>query len=397
MMKKKVFAWGMYDLANTAFSALFVTFFYPLYIKFFLGGNEFQIGLVFGISMLLVAVIVPVIGALSDRIGKRMPFIILFTFLCCIFTFLVIYANLLTALLFGLLANLFYHSALVTYNALLPSLSKKKELGRVSGIGVGMGYIGTLLSLVMAFIILNRLGWESAAGIKAVFPATALFFLIFSIPTFLSIKEKGEKKNKLHRDIAHAFREVKKTITEIKKHKQMIYFVISMFMYVNAINSIIVFLYLYGRSEINLSIQNFMLVYLLFSVAAAFGSFAFGILVDKIGSKKSLSIAGVLWILIIFLLLKVNSLSSFIIAGILGGVALGIVWTAMRPLLVELSPKRKIGQFFGFLELSGKFSGVIGPIVFGYLVVASGYKAALLSLLLFFGLGLAILQKVKKD
>src|SRR3989344_2924470 len=104
-MNKEVFYWGMYDLANTIFSALFVTFFFPLYIKQYLGGNELQLGLVFGLSMLAVGLIVPVIGAWSDRVRKRLPFIITFTILCCIFAALVAHVPLKLALLCGFLAN----------------------------------------------------------------------------------------------------------------------------------------------------------------------------------------------------------------------------------------------------------------------------------------------------
>jgi len=395
MKLKEVFAWSMYDLANTAFSALFVSFFFPFYIKEFLGGNELQIGLVFGLSMLFVAVIVPIIGAWSDKIKRRMPFIIVFTLICCMFTYFVIKVSLLWALIFGFIANLFYHAALAVYNALLPEVASKKEYGWVSGIGIGFGYVGTLLSLMIAFFILDKLGWETIEGIRAMFPLTAIFFVAFSIFTFFGIKEKGNhKKNKLSEDIKHAFAEVGSTIKSLRKYKSLLYFLGSMFMYVNAINAVIVFLYLYGRSEIGLSVKSFMYVYILFSLAAVLGSLIFGKITDKKGAKTALVWAGLLWILTIIILLNVANLTTFIIGGLVGGIALGTVWTASRPLTIRLSPKRKLGQFFGFLELTDKFSGVIGPIVFGYLVVASGYTAALVSLLVFFIAGLALLWKV---
>src|SRR3989344_7466611 len=118
MNKKEVFAWGMYDFANTIYSALFVTFFFPLYIKSFLGGNELQIGLVFGLSMILVGIAVPIIGAISDTTGRRIPFIALFTVSACVFTALTAISGLSTALVFGFLSNFSYHAALTTYNAL---------------------------------------------------------------------------------------------------------------------------------------------------------------------------------------------------------------------------------------------------------------------------------------
>src|SRR3989344_2201143 len=190
MNKKEVFAWGMYDLANTIFSALFVTFFFPFYVKQFLGGNEFQIGLVFGLSMLAVGLVVPVIGAWSDQVGRRMPFIIVFTIACCLFTWLVAGVSLKWALVCGFLANFAYHGALTVYNALLPGLGNDEELGNVSGIGTAMGYVGTLIALGFAALILMRLGWETEAGAKAIFGATALMFFVFSLPTFFGIREK---------------------------------------------------------------------------------------------------------------------------------------------------------------------------------------------------------------
>jgi UMF1 family MFS transporter len=391
MIKKEVFAWSVYDMANTAFSALFVTFFYPLYIKYFLGGTDFQIGLVFGLSMLVVGLFVPFIGALSDRLGKRIPFIMFFTVVCCLFTYAVIYVNLYFALFFGFMANVFYHAALTTYNALLPKIANKNELGWVSGIGVAVGYAGTLLSLIMAIIILSHYGWESEVGVKAMFPATALFFFGFSLVLYAFIKEKGNKPNSLWHDIGYSFDAVISTLKNIRMHRGLLFFIASMFMYINAINAVIVFLYLYGRSEIELSVKAFMLVYIIFALAAVLGSFIFGKVTDRIGPKKTLFIAGIMWLVTTLILLKIFSITSFFIAGILGGIALGSVWTAMRPLTIQLSPAKDIGQFFGFLELTDKFSGILSPIIFGFLATRFNYQWAIVSLIIFFMLGLVLL------
>lgn len=396
MRKKEVFAWSVYDLANTAFSALFVTFFFPLYIKQFMGGNEFQIGLVFGLSMLLVAITVPFIGALTDIRQRRMSYLIGFTLFCCGATYLVVHSNLKWALILGFIANYFYHAALTVYNAILPRISTQKNVGKISGIGVSVGYLGTFLSLLMTWAILHYYGWETITGIKAMFPATAIFFLGFSLITFITLKDRFIPKTKLKTDIIKSFQDVKKTLLQIKQHKNLLWFLVATFMYVNAINAVIVFLYLYGRAEIGLSVKSFMMVYIIFAISAAIGAILFGKMTDWIGPKKSLSISGILWIFTLLVLIKVTSITSFIIGGILGGIALGAVWTAMRPLLLQIAPKQKTGQFFGFMELSDKFSGVLGPIIFGFLVVRTGYSWAISSLLIFFILGLLALYKVKK-
>lgn len=399
MIRKEVFAWGMYDLANTIFSALFVTFFYPFYVKTFLGGDEFQIGLVFGLSMLLVAFIVPAIGAWSDSIGRRMPFIIFFTIICCILTALVAKVSLLGALLAGFFANFCYHAALTTYNALLPRISNKHDVGNVSGIGIGMGYLGTLISLGIAAIILSRLGWESAEGARAIFIAVALMFVVFSLPTFLMIREKAFVKNSrsVFQHVFDSFGSVLRTLTNLPKHKSFFMFLLSMFFYANAINAVIVFLFLFARQQINLSVKAFFVVYVIQSLGAVVGSFVAGRLSDKHGARKVLFWSGFAWIAVIVLLLFVSNLTMFILAGVLGGASLGAVWTAQRPKLVELVSKQKVGQFFGFLELTNKFSGVIGPIVFGFLARYVSYQSALLSLIVFFAIGLFFLRFVPED
>lgn len=396
MNKKEVFAWGVYDLANTAFSALFVSFFFPKYVTEFLGGNKFHIGLVFGLSMLLVGLLVPIIGAWSDRTKRRLPFIVLFTFFCCTATLFVPLVGLKAALLLGMIANFFYHAALTTYNALIPTLGKPEEYGKISGIGVALGYVGTLLSLGAAALTLNWLGWESEAGIKAMFTVTAVFFLGFSLFTFLSLRERKQNhvRTAWHEHTHHAVGDVLRTLKRLKNYPGLIPYLLTIFMFVDAVTAVIVFLYLYGRSAIGLETQAFLVVYALFALSAVVGSYFYGKITDRIGPKRSLAIAGVLWLVVLGVLLAVQSFGMFVFAGLLGGVALGAVWTSSRPLLISLSPKKGVGQFFGFSELADKFSGVLGPILYGYLANAYGDKFGLISLSAFFIIGLVCLHFV---
>lgn len=384
---KKVLAWCSYDLANTAFSALFITFFFPLFIKVYLGGNEFHIGLTFGISMLLVGLIVPIIGSISDIIKNRMKFLIFFTIITIISTILIGFSKLTLSLIIGGIANFAYHAALTFYNSLMPTLTHKSKLGKLSGYGVAAGYFGTILSLIMTFIILNKIGWESKQSTIVMFIATAIFFLIFSIPTFIFIKEKNNKKDSIKKNIKKGWKHFISTFYSLKKHKSAILFFIGIFMYTNAINAATIFLYLYGRQEIGLTIKGFMIVFLVFSIAAVIGSSLIGHLSDYIGHKKTLILTGIFWIVVIITLINVKTYNTFLFAGCLGGIAMGAVWTASRPLLINLAPKNKIGQFFGFTELTDKFSGVLGPIVFGYFATFN-YTYALYSLLIFFIIGI---------
>jgi len=392
--KRIIYSWASYDFANTAFSALFVTFFFPFYIKHFLGGNEFQIGLVIGTSMFLVALIVPILGTMSDFSGKRVKLILFFTILCVVATALTGFVPLNLALLVGLVANFSYHACLVSYNAVLPHIVSKRIIGKVSGLGVSWGYLGTVVSLIMVYFILSHYGWESIAGIKLIFPATALFFFFFALPFFYNVKDEKVVHKPLWENIKHAIYDLGKTIPRITKFTGILPFLLSSFFFSNGITAAIIFLYLYARQEIGLAVSSFMIVYVVLSLAAAAGSFGAGRLSDSIGPKKVLMIAGTVWVIVIGLLFQLSSFWTFLLAGMLGGAAMGAIWTANRPMVVSLVPKKKVGQFFGFDELGDKFSGVIGPILFGWLVVVSGYKAALFSLLVMFVIGLLFLHFV---
>ncbi len=369
--------------------------------KEFLHGTEFHIGLVIGVSMLLAAVFVPFLGTLSDIVGRRMPFLIFFTVLCVIFTALVGFVNLPLALLFAVIANFSYQTSLVVYDAILPSIAKKGELGKISGYGTGIGYLGTLLSLGAAFIVLRFFststgqGYETIAGIKAMFPTTALFFIIFSLPIFFYVKDKVKKKIiPFKQGILNSFKELKNTITNLHKHKGILPFLTAAFMYNDAINTVILFLFLFVRETLQITVIGFIKLYLIFSLSAAISSMFCGRIVDRIGPKKSLSIALILWIGVVLLLIKTDTLQAITIAGVIGGIAMGAIWTASRPMLIFLSPKDKFGEFFGFRGLVGKASGIIGPVLFGFIVTKWNYSYGLILLLLFFIAAFLILQKV---
>jgi len=395
MLNKKILSWASYDLANTAFSALIVTVFFPLIIKEFLGGNEFQIGLVMGLSLFLSALLVPLLGGLSDALRLKKPFIVLFTLLTIITTVLIAYSNLFFALLFGLLANLFYHASLDIYDSMLNDITDKKHLGKVSGIGTAFGYIGTILSLLIAAYTLNMFGWETELGTRIMFPLTGIFFFIFAIPLFLNHQDKKPRKIGIKKGIKKSFKEVKKTITGIKKYKNVWLFLLASLIYVDSLNTVIIFLFLFGRETLGLTVQQFFPIYGLMAIAAIVGSLIFGYLSDHVGPKKSLVSALSLWVLVILVILIKTNYMTYLLAGLMGGALLGAIWTTTRPLLIKIAPKRKLTELFGFQGLTEKLGGVIGPVLFGALVVAFNYTIALVSVLILFLLGLGILLKVE--
>jgi len=392
-LKKQIFGWSMYDFANTIFSALFITIYFPLLV-ILKGGNAFHVGLTFSLSLLLAGLIVPFIGAIADITKRKKLLLFLFTLACCIFTFFAGFFGLITLLILGLLANFFYHASLDVYDALLVDLSTKENIGRISGIGTAVGYIGTLLAIAMAYLVGLRYGFETETGIKIIFILVALLFLGFSLFTFILVKESSKIKIKKSH-FKQALKNVISTIKGIKKYKTVWLFLLASFLYMDAANTSIIFLFLFARDQLNLSLVQFFPVYILMAISAAIGSLSFGKITDKIGHKKTLNIILLSWIIVIGILFFKTTYSTFILVGIFGGALLGGIWTVARPLLVELAPKAKVAELFGYHGLTRKFSGIIGPVLFGAVAVTVGFREALLVVIVLFLLGAFVLRFVK--
>ena len=393
--KKQIFSWSIYDLANTIFSALFITIFFPLFI-ILLGGTAFHVGLIFSISMFLAALIVPTLGAIADITKRKKLLLFIFTLICCIFTFFTGFAGLVLALILGLLANFFYHAGLDVYDAMLIDISTQKNIGRVSGIGIGIGYIGTILAIFVSFIIGRFYDLESIEGIRIIFIIVAILFLSISMITFLFYKEPFQKKKKIKlKHIPLAFKRVISSIKEIKKFKYLWIFLLASFLYSDAANTAIIFLYLYGRDQIGLTVQQFLPLYLVMALVAMLGAFIFGKITDTVGHKKTLMFLLFGWITIISIMYFKTTYATFLLTGILGGAFLGGTWTVTRPLLVSLAPKQKISELFGYQGLTEKFGGMIGPVTFGAVASLFGFRQALLIVISLFILGAITLGFVK--
>jgi len=391
--KKEIFGWSMYDFANTIFSALFITVYFPLFVTL-KGGTAFHVGLIMSISMLLAGLTVPLLGAVADITRRKKLLLIIFTITCCIFTFLTGFFSLIWVLLFALLANYSFRACLDIYDALLVDISTKNNMGWISGIGTAVGYMGTVLSVALAYIIGFYYGHETIIGIKVVFILTALLFFSFSLFTFTLVKERSKTKIRMHH-FKEGIKRVLSTIKKIREFKSIWTFLLASFLYVDAANTAIIFLFLYARDQIGLTIIQFLPLYVLMALAGGAGAIFFGKITDRLGHKRVLMATLFLWVLVIFGLYLKTTYSTFIAAGIIGGTLLGGMWTITRPMLIELAPKSKTAELLGYQGLTEKFGGVIGPFLFGSVAVAFGFKQALLLVIGLFLAGAIVLSRVK--
>jgi len=386
----------MYDFANTIFAMNVVSLYFALWVTVDMKGEDILYSWALSGSMLLAAVSSPIMGAISDRLGRRIPFLMFFTLICCAFTALIGLINkLVLGLLFFAVANFCYQTAVIFYNALLPQISPKGQIGRVSGYGVSLGYCGTIAGLLLVRPFVLRYGRQAA------FIPTAILFLLFSLPCFLFVKDSLiETKDQFGLQIGRAFKKIKETFLNIKQYSGLFNFLIAAFITLNAINTLIVFMSVYTKKVIGFTDSEIITFYIVSTVFAILSSFVTGFITDRFGSKRVLSIVLGLWCISILLVVISFSKTAFWILGPLVGMCLGATWTSARALVVDLSPPQMVGEIFGFYGLVGKSASVIGPLIWGVCVWGFGflgilkYRVAILSLLPFLILGFIILQKV---
>jgi UMF1 family MFS transporter len=400
-MNKKVFSWAIYDFANTIFSMNIVSRYFPVMVITVMGGSDLAVGVSRSAAMVLVALTMPVLGTIADqRNNRRLP-LILFTVICCGITAVLILSNALVIelVLFGL-AVYCYQSALTFYNALMPSVAPPKKYGYVSGVGVAFGYIGSITGLFVVAILAS----------KALSPYlwTAILFLVFSMPTFIWVKDK-ERKGFPARPTTDVYQ--KGLIPSLRRASEipgLIRFLLGRFFLVEAMETVILFMAVYlvkagGYKDTNASggVDEVTLYLIIVTSFTIVGSYIWGLLTNKYGPKNMLLWAIVLWLIALSGIVFTSGRAVFYLWGSLAGIGLGGVWTSDRPLLINLiKDDNRLGEFFGLYALSGRLAAVIGPLLWGIIVYFTrsmgpiSYKFAIEALFIMMVIGLLILRKI---
>jgi len=403
---KQTWAWIVYDVANAIFSALAVGFIFPIYIQNFLGGSEFQIGLIVSIALLLVAITTPFLGALTDILGNRSRIHKIFAILVPLFLLLVSIPVLPISLIAMLFALFCFHNAIALYGATMTSIAPHNKIGMVAGLGVSLGSLGTMVAIgIFYFISLlfgNGNAWENKDLLQMLFIVDAVLFFILIIPYSILIKDKISlirkivwREVKICQSIKKVLLRLKATIGEIKQNKSIGWFYIGEFFYNNSIISLNLFLVLFAQQELKLSLPAFGGMYIGFLFVGVISSLITGWIVDKVGPKRVQITALVFWLAIIIGLIFSRDVPIFIALGTMGGIATGMLVSADRPMMVALAPREQIGKYFGFDEIVGRFSGSVGPFFYGLLISLWGYSAGLFLLFVFMVLSLFFIGLIK--
>lgn len=395
---KNIFIWSLFDFANTSFAIIVATFLYAVYFKKVVAQGE-AIGdlywsLATSISMTITAIISPVLGAIADYSAGKKRFLLFFTLLCIFSTaslYFVNEGNILSGILLFVLANIGFEAGLVFYDAFLPEITEPKNYGRVSGYGFAAGYFGSLASLAIVFPFINN------DKIRETFIISALFFLIFSLPLFLFLKDSRKKVERTESFLKIGYKRVWYTISHLKTYKNLAVFLLAFFFYIEGVNTVIYFAGNYAHTTMGFSEMELIYFFLTVQTTAIIGSIIFGIISDSIGQKKSLIFTLIIWLITVFLAYIVETKNQFYLVGLLAGAAMGSCQSISRSFMSLLTPPEKKTEFFGFYSFFGKSSAVVGPLVFGLVsYITNSQRIAIISIAFFFLTGMLILLKVKE-
>jgi UMF1 family MFS transporter len=395
--KSQIFIWSLFDFANSSYSTIIVAFVYAVYFKKVIAGGEpsgdlyWAIGI--NISMIISAVLNPVCGAIADHSQNKKKFLLFFTILCIIptaFMYFTEKGDVLFGIILFIISNIGFQTGLTFYDAFISEITEEKFYNKVSGIGYAVGYAGSLISVLLVFPLQNDLKW--------LFVITSGFFMLFSTPLFLYLKEKKTDRQKLNVSLTkYGISKVLDTLRNINKFPDLKWFLLAFFLYIDAVETTIFFSGNYASSTLNFSIVDLTIFFLIVQITALGGSLLFGSLGDRIGIKRSIFINLFFWILIVLSVFFTNGKTAFYIIGGFAGTFLGSTQALSRTLMTILTPKEIKTQLFGFYALLDKTSTLLGPLTFGLVSYITGnQKIALLSVGLFFILGMLPLVKVKE-
>ena len=401
-------AWALYDFANTIFSYAVVSVAFGLWLtearNFGLGGGQLVQGIAIAVSVGLNAIVSPVLGALSDRGGRRLPFLLLFTILCIVPTMLIGFSPAVVGVLLFIVANFGYQAALIYYDATLTVVSLPSTRGKLSGIGVAIGYMGTIFVALVLIV--------TGAEPEQAFLVAGVLFAIFAAPIFLVVREPGTGGARISAgDIVESLGQLRLTIAHARAVPWLGRFLLGRFFYSDAVNTLIVVMSVVAVRAMGLTPTQFILLSLMLTVVAIVTSFFWGWLADRWGPKRALIAVLASWSVGLFLGIvalgfpgTTQGIVLFVIAGAILGSGLGGVQVTDRVLMVRLSPPARLGEFFGIYGLVGKASQVIGSLLYGLIVFLfvdrlgnGAYQIAVLSLFGTMLVGLWLVWPVRDD
>jgi UMF1 family MFS transporter len=388
--RRRILAWCLFDFANSAYSAVIVATVFSIYYVSHIVGNERGLGDLWwgrAISLSLLGVVLtgPLLGALADRAGFRKRFFIAFTLLCiaCIALFTTLAPGMiLRGYALVALANFGFESAQIYYNAYLPDVAPPGRLGAVSGLGFGIGYLGSIVGLLVALPLVKaeqfNLLWLLVAG----------FFAVFSIPAFVALPADRPRPDTTVN--------LRRILRDVLANRSLRRFLLAYFVYFDGVETTIVFSGIFAVTTLKFTTPEVIKLFLAVQCSALVGALLLARPTDRWGPKRVITLTLLLWVGVSVGAYFAQTKSFFFGVAVTAGLGLGSIQAASRALMASLIPPGKESELFGFYALCGKSSSVLGPLVFGAVsyLLGGDQRTAVASVGLFFVVGLLLLQRV---
>lgn len=411
-------SWCLFDFANSPYHTILLTAFGGPYFKNVLadGGIEilgFQLGpnaawgATFSIAMTFVFLSSPLLGILADRSGKKKLFLTAYVVIgvaAIAALGLVRPGQAGLAFLLYIVASFAIEGAYVFYNAFLPELTTAAKVGRLSGYAWGLGYVGGLIALIAVRpLIPKEYTPESAGSAHYVYWIVAAWYLVFSLPGLLMLRDRTPRAVEVAEGVLSAtWAHVKKIVSTLKVYRVVAIFLIAYFLYNDALTTVIEFVGIFTTGVLSFSGGETITLFLVLNLVAAPGAIGFGWLLDRIGGKRSIAITLVLWIVVVVGTALSQSKAHFWPVAVVAALVIGATQASSRALMARFAPRGRTGEFMGLLSLSGKASAVLGPSLYG--LVADGLtpslgevgaqRAAICAVGSFFAMALVVLRFV---
>lgn len=419
--KREIFGWAMYDFANSAFATTILAVIFNQYFATVVAGGQKGVSLLgfrihgasfftfsVAMSMAISALFSPFLGAVADASRSKKHFLMAFCFGGVLFTgllYLVHAGDYWMGAIFFILANIGFAEGNVFYNAFLPEITTQQNIGRISGLGWALGYIGGGALLAINLIMLKYPNWlgfpPGHFSVHDCFLSVAFWWLIFSIPIFLFLKEKAKRPHSLIENgyFREGYRRLQQTFHQIRTFRELTKFLVAFLIYNDGIETVIVMASIFGADVLRMETTEIILFFLMIQGIAFFGSLLFGFLADAVGNKRTIMISLAIWSFVVLWAYRLGVLwdpkTEFWLLGVLAALVMGGSQAASRSLQGIFTPDGKSAEFFAFFGVSGKFASVFGPLIYGILIAITGsVRSGILSVLLLFLAGMAILWTV---
>ena len=396
--KRSLYSWLFFDLANTVYAFVIPGLYFSVWLVSEQGWTDQSLGFATSGAMVIVAILGPWVGARSDGSQGNKPMLLITTLICIVATFLLGTFDVSISVLFFIVSLIGFNLGSVVYDALLVSVSTPTNRGRISGLGVAFGYVGSLLGFGVATLLQNY-GYSYVE----IFRSVAVMFLIFSLPAFIFIKEKKVSNEKSTIRITESISLVIKSWKHSTQYPGLTRFLVGRFFYADAINTLISgLLAVYLVEEVGLSPTDSQNLLGLAIIISIIGGYVFGKAADKYGPRKLTLISLICWMLslsVAIIATEFDQLWLIYVTGVLGGFNIGGIFAVDRVFMTRLSPEKHLGEFYGLYSTVGRFATIIGPLLWGLIVntLGLGRNAALFSLIILLLISFFIIRGVSDE